>query len=782
MFRSWISRVAPGTALVLIIIGIGVGPSLAQTSACSFMGLYTDEARSSNIVSYEGAFTEATMYVYFAPSSRGIYGAEFSLVYPANVLHADVTTNPLISVYLGDLSAGVSFAFLDCQTDWIWSHHQRLFIRNADPTFVKIAASGLSGECQTASCEPGYPLEPVFFSSFLGVNAACEPDTTHPLLESAGGATSSSVVIHFSEPIHKIPASIPANYEIASAADSSVIIPVSSTEFLSDGKSVRLYVAEPFTAVGSEFVVHASAVFDSWGNEVPSWSSVTFDLNDLVAPQLVKASATSDSCLCVVFNEPMSPATTTNTNNYSIHDYRGTPVASHAYWARLLNDSTVVLHFDAANLLPTWITLILTVVNVTDLSGHVISPHHATATFSVRYTDMRPPILVTARASGKRLIEAGFNELLDGASAGAAGNYKVYRKSDSLMANPLPVAVAYMLSDGKHVRLAVKEDAVLEATYILQVLGVKDRDNNAITVPDTIGFPWPDIYPPVPVTATPLSSTLLNILFDEPLEETTAEIASHYTVCALSDSTVTIPVSGAELQTGGAAVQINLGASLEAGVSYAVGISNVMDARGNAIADTTISTTFADVDALLSDFAASFRSGTVEITWRLSHMADGVRFAVLRREEGAADFTAPPQNIEANGLSFLYRDESAEPGSSYRYRVQYANASGSHVLFETEAVPVPALPLTLDQNWPNPFNPSTTISYYLPEAGHVRLDIFDIAGHRIARLVNGNEVRGFHRVLWNGTGESGRPAAAGIYIYRLMTKRETRSRKMALVR
>jgi len=744
------------------------------------MGLYTDEARSSSDVSYAGPYTEATVYVFFAPSSRGLNGAEFSLVYPANVLPADVTTNPLISVYLGDLGTGVSFAFLDCQTDWVWSHHQRLFLTSADPAFVKIAASSLSGECQVASCEIGNPLEPVVFSSLLGVNAACEPDTTHPLLESAGSATLHSVFVHFSEPILKIPALIPANYEIASTGNSSVTVPVSSTEFPSDGRSVILYVSEPFSAIGSEFVIHASGVYDSWGNEVPSWSSAAFNLDDLVPPQLVSASATIDSCLKVVFNEPMSPATATNPNNYSFYDYWGNPVASRAYRARLLNDSTFVLHFNTMNLLPAYTTLTLVVANVTDLSGHVISRYHNTVTFG--FADRRPPFLVTAQASGKKQIEAGFSELLDAASAGTAGNYNVYERSDSLMANPLPVAIAYLLSDRKHVRLAVKEDAVLEAAYILRVLGIKDIYGNRMTVPDTIEFPWPDIYPPVPVAVTPLSSTVLNIVFDEPLEETTAETAPHYEVCAMSDSTVTIPVSGAELQTGNATVRISLGASLEAGVSYAISISNVMDARGNAITDTTISTTFADVDALLADFAASIRSGTVEIAWRLSQMDDGVRFSVLRKEEGAADFTAPVQNIEANGLSFIYRDESAEPGSSYRYRVQYASASGSHVLFETEAVAVPALPLTLNQNWPNPFNPSTTISYYLPEAAHLWLDIYDIAGHRIACLVNGNKERGFHHVLWNGTGESGRPAAAGVYIYRLTTGRETLSRKMVLVR
>lgn len=155
---------------------------------------------------------------------------------------------------------------------------------------------------------------------------------------------------------------------------------------------------------------------------------------------------------------------------------------------------------------------------------------------------------------------------------------------------------------------------------------------------------------------------------------------------------------------------------------------------------------------------------------------------VLRKEGGTAAYGAPSEDVETNGLSFTYRDESAEPGATYCYRVEYVNGSGIHILFETDPVAVPALPLALSQNWPNPFNPSTSISYYLPDAVRVRLEIFDVAGHLIACLVNGDEERGNHSAMWNGAGESGRPAAAGIYICRLMAGRETLSRKMVLVR
>jgi hypothetical protein len=188
------------------------------------------------------------------------------------------------------------------------------------------------------------------------------------------------------------------------------------------------------------------------------------------------------------------------------------------------------------------------------------------------------------------------------------------------------------------------------------------------------------------------------------------------------------------------------------------------------------------VATLLQESAASYRGGAVEVTWRLSRMDEGIRFRVLRKEEGAAAYGAPSDDIEANGLSFTYRDESVEPGTTYRYQVAYTDGSGSHVLFETNPVAVAPLPFALEQNWPNPFNPSTTISYYLPEAARVRLEIFDVAGRRIVCLVDGHKERGNHSAVWNGVGESNRPAAAGIYICRLTAGRETLSRKMILLR
>ena len=94
-----------------------------------------------------------------------------------------------------------------------------------------------------------------------------------------------------------------------------------------------------------------------------------------------------------------------------------------------------------------------------------------------------------------------------------------------------------------------------------------------------------------------------------------------------------------------------------------------------------------------------------------------------------------------------------------------------------------ALPtdFALGQNYPNPFNPSTIIPYQLPTAGHVRLDVFNLLGQRLATLVDAERSAGVHTEQWDATDAAGRAVGAGVYIYRLSSGEMTESRRMVLV-
>jgi len=95
-----------------------------------------------------------------------------------------------------------------------------------------------------------------------------------------------------------------------------------------------------------------------------------------------------------------------------------------------------------------------------------------------------------------------------------------------------------------------------------------------------------------------------------------------------------------------------------------------------------------------------------------------------------------------------------------------APGSPGRVLFETELVATPALSLTLFQNHPNPFNPRTEIRFYLRD-GEITLEVFDVAGRRVAILAEGRWEKGYHAVSWNGRAGSGAPCASGLYLSRL---------------
>jgi predicted GH43/DUF377 family glycosyl hydrolase len=83
----------------------------------------------------------------------------------------------------------------------------------------------------------------------------------------------------------------------------------------------------------------------------------------------------------------------------------------------------------------------------------------------------------------------------------------------------------------------------------------------------------------------------------------------------------------------------------------------------------------------------------------------------------------------------------------------------------------------LQQNHPNPFNPSTTIEYAIPEGGAVEIEVLDVLGRRVATLVNEKKPAGTYTVHWDATGVS-----SGVYFYRLKTGDFVQTKRMLLLR
>jgi FlgD Ig-like domain len=94
--------------------------------------------------------------------------------------------------------------------------------------------------------------------------------------------------------------------------------------------------------------------------------------------------------------------------------------------------------------------------------------------------------------------------------------------------------------------------------------------------------------------------------------------------------------------------------------------------------------------------------------------------------------------------------------------------------------------VVLRANYPNPFNPATTIEFQLQGAGSslvpVELDIFNAAGHRVRTLIHAAMSAGPHSQHWDGTDEAGQQVAAGVYVYELRASGLRASRKMILIK
>ncbi|MDY0152208.1 MAG: FlgD immunoglobulin-like domain containing protein, partial [Candidatus Cloacimonas sp.] len=95
----------------------------------------------------------------------------------------------------------------------------------------------------------------------------------------------------------------------------------------------------------------------------------------------------------------------------------------------------------------------------------------------------------------------------------------------------------------------------------------------------------------------------------------------------------------------------------------------------------------------------------------------------------------------------------------------------------------PAIPVAaLYPNFPNPFNPVTTLSFSLGKAAATSLKIYNLKGQLVRTLVNADLLKGEHKIVWNGCDDNGKAASSGVYLYRLESGDYSRSMKMVLMK
>ena len=94
----------------------------------------------------------------------------------------------------------------------------------------------------------------------------------------------------------------------------------------------------------------------------------------------------------------------------------------------------------------------------------------------------------------------------------------------------------------------------------------------------------------------------------------------------------------------------------------------------------------------------------------------------------------------------------------------------------TEAVTLPET-FSLDRSYPNPFNPTTTLSFAIPVDSEVSLSIYNLQGREVVSLINGNMDAGYHSVIWNADSHS-----SGVYFVKMMAGEFVNTQKLMLVK
>lgn len=192
----------------------------------------------------------------------------------------------------------------------------------------------------------------------------------------------------------------------------------------------------------------------------------------------------------------------------------------------------------------------------------------------------------------------------------------------------------------------------------------------------------------------------------------------------------------------------------------------------------------------LTSFAASVMDNGVMLSWATATETENLGFHIFRSVGEDKEFAQITTELIAGAGSsaeaheYAFVDEKVEGGNTYYYKLADVDFNGRMQFHGPVSVTIGGMPeeYALMQNYPNPFNPNTTISFSLPEAGEVRLAVFNMLGQKIRTLVSGNLEAGGHSVLWDGMDANGRRVSSGVYVYKLQAGDFSHQKKLVLMK
>lgn len=202
----------------------------------------------------------------------------------------------------------------------------------------------------------------------------------------------------------------------------------------------------------------------------------------------------------------------------------------------------------------------------------------------------------------------------------------------------------------------------------------------------------------------------------------------------------------------------------------------------------------------LSTFTAKAMNGYVQLIWATDSEIENLGFNIYRAQgEGTFQLLASFSHHKAlegsgstNGYTeYAFQDARVTTGSTYHYLLADVDYSGVEKRHEDRIVTLTYTPdagtkepdvFSLEQVYPNPFNPGTVIEFSLDESEKVNLSIYDVRGHVVRTLVNGVFSAGTHAVIWDARDDIGRQLGAGLYFCRMKVQGGSQMKTLVLLR
>lgn len=778
--------------------------------ATSYIGVYGDSARTITHVEPEMS-TEFDVWIW-CRADNGIIAAEYVVSYPSSIVRTGLQRNPAINVELGSIESGITVSFGTCQNGWTYTHHLKFMTLDNSPGTIEIAPAWDTGEYLFATCGPGYPVETPVRLTRLYVNSPCIDDHLPPyIVESIRPLSTTEFEARYTEPVTEESAENLANYYVCDLG-CATNIPIAGVTLLADQRTISVSLGSPISQ-GIEYFFGYTKIRDLCGN-ILDWTNVK---NFGYIPDLVVSNASADPdsiyletpTIEVKYKIKNSGNWPSGPFDATILWYRGTPdtvtAGTVSYGGLAAGDSlvdsiqiAVPAILTSRNELRCWVdyprhvTELSETNNVATRSIYVFLPD-----LSIYYNNVvMEPAAVSDGCTAVRL-----RYHIDNLGPVDAGPFPA---TIELQMNRSPQPERRLIATVQYPGVASGASLVDSFTTVLP----SDlADNNAFTVTANAPHGFVEItYNNNPGVVTFGNYAPCIVSIEDVPNDGGGFVTLQFYRSRNDAAGVTNPVIRYDIMAVGSGAIVGTVAATRSQY-YANTVPTIADSTSGDIVwsiyrvravrpvigapDTLYYSSCPDsgysinnqISTLLQSYSASLKESCVELAWALAGGSDTPEFIILRENRARGGFVAlSSSGPRAERGDYTFIDSEIEPGESYRYRIEYMEAGSQRLLFETEFIDVPPRPLTLYQNLPNPFNPSTTISFYLPEAGPVRLEVFDVRGSRVATLVNGRKDKGTHSVEWNGVDGRGGAVGSGIYFYRLVAGKASLSRKMILLR